>query len=57
LRRSRACRRRTEAGQTVRYLLGREETPRLVDLLLHLPASVSIAARGRKSATLFREPW
>ena len=23
-----------------RYLLGREETPRLVDLLLHLPASV-----------------
>jgi len=24
----------------IRYLLGREETPRLVDLLLHLPASV-----------------
>src|SRR5437660_4204519 len=24
----------------LRYLLGREETPRLVDLLLHLPASV-----------------
>ena len=23
-----------------RYLLGRDETPRLVDLLLHLPASV-----------------
>ena len=23
-----------------RYLLGREETPRLMDLLLHLPASV-----------------
>ena len=23
-----------------RYLLGREETPRLIDLLLHLPASV-----------------
>src|SRR5204862_8248767 len=24
----------------LRYLLGRDETPRLVDLLLHLPASV-----------------
>ena len=24
----------------MRYLLGRDETPRLVDLLLHLPASV-----------------
>src|ERR1700751_6130974 len=23
-----------------RYLLGREETPRLIDLMLHLPASV-----------------
>src|SRR5258705_11711657 len=29
-----------------RYLLGREETPRLVDLLLHLPASV-IDCRAR----------
>jgi ATP-dependent DNA helicase RecG len=27
-------------GKLFRYLLGREETPRLVDLLLHLPASV-----------------
>ncbi|MGC2176890.1 MAG: hypothetical protein WA650_01545, partial [Bradyrhizobium sp.] len=26
--------------QLFRYLLGREETPRLVDLLLHLPSSV-----------------
>src|SRR3954452_8861306 len=30
----------------LRYLLGRDETPRLVDLLLHLPASV-IDRRGR----------
>jgi len=42
-----------------RYLLDRDETPRLVDLLLHLPASVidPTAARGRKFATRCRAPW
>ena len=39
-------RRGTEAGQAVRYLLDRSETPRLVDLLLHLPTNV--IDRGRR---------
>jgi RecG-like helicase len=33
-------RRRPKQDKLLRYLLSRDETPRLVDLLLHLPASV-----------------
>ena len=40
----------------LRYLLGRDETPRLVDLLLHLPASVIDRRAGRKSSTRFPAP-
>ena len=41
MRRSPACRGvGPKQDKLLRYLLGRDETPRLVDLLLHLPASV-----------------
>mgnify|MGYP003694215079 CR=1 FL=1 len=42
----------------LRYLLGRDETPRLVDLLLHLPASViDRRARPKIRDARRREPW
>ena len=41
----------------LQYLLGRNETPRLVDLLLHLPASVIDRRARPKIRDACREPW